>query len=136
MRLINADELLKNIPPEEMCSRVAVANAPTVEPEITETQVKEYCKKRCLVVLSSDVFYRLKSAQPERKWIPVTERLPEEDPPVLVTDGSVMWVCSLIKTDDGYKWEDCMGYWHDFDEWKAWMPLPKPYEEGKNERAN
>lgn len=66
--------------------------------------------------------------QPEPHWIPVTERLPEEDQPVLVTDGAVMWVCSLIRTDDGYKWENNMGYWHDFDEWKAWMPLPKPYK--------
>lgn len=33
MRPIDADELLKHIPPEEMCSRFAVENAPTVEPE-------------------------------------------------------------------------------------------------------
>ena len=33
MRLIDADELLKLIPPEEVCSRFMVANAPTVEPE-------------------------------------------------------------------------------------------------------
>lgn len=33
MRLINADELLKHIPPEETCSRFAVANAPTIEPQ-------------------------------------------------------------------------------------------------------
>ena len=31
MRLIDADELLKYIPTEEMCSRFAVTNAPTVE---------------------------------------------------------------------------------------------------------
>ena len=61
-------------------------------------------------------------------WIPVTERLPDEDQPVLVTDGAVMWVCSLIRTDDGYKWESNMGYWHDFDEWKAWKSLPEPYK--------
>lgn len=40
---------------------------PSAQPEITETQVKEYCEKRCLVVLTFDAFYRLKSAQPERK---------------------------------------------------------------------
>lgn len=33
MRLIDADELLKLIPPEEMCSRFVVANAPTIEPQ-------------------------------------------------------------------------------------------------------
>lgn len=30
MRLIDADELLKHIPSEELCSRMAVVNAPTV----------------------------------------------------------------------------------------------------------
>lgn len=33
MRLIDADELLKHIPYEEMCSRFAVENAPTIEPD-------------------------------------------------------------------------------------------------------
>ena len=33
MRLIDADELLKLIPPEEVCSRFAVENAPTIEPQ-------------------------------------------------------------------------------------------------------
>lgn len=35
MRLIDADELLKHIPPEEMCSRFAVENAPTIKPDLT-----------------------------------------------------------------------------------------------------
>ena len=33
MRLIDADELLKLIPHEEVCSRFVVANAPTIQPE-------------------------------------------------------------------------------------------------------
>lgn len=33
MRAIDADELLKLIPPEEVCSRFAVKNAPTIEPQ-------------------------------------------------------------------------------------------------------
>ena len=33
MRLIDADELLKLIPHEEMCSRFVVANAPTIDPQ-------------------------------------------------------------------------------------------------------
>lgn len=31
MRLIDADDLMKNLPPEEMCSRFAVENAPTID---------------------------------------------------------------------------------------------------------
>lgn len=33
MRLIDADPLMKCIPREEYCSRFAVANAPTIEPQ-------------------------------------------------------------------------------------------------------
>ncbi len=48
-----------------------IEDAPSAQPEITEAQVKEYCEKRWLVVLTFDAFQRLKSAQPERnkgKW--------------------------------------------------------------------
>lgn len=31
MRPVDADYILKHIPPEEMCSRIVVANAPTIE---------------------------------------------------------------------------------------------------------
>lgn len=44
----------------------AIENVPTAQQEITEKQVKEYCEKRCLIVLSSDAFHRLKSGRPER----------------------------------------------------------------------
>lgn len=49
----------------------ALVNLPSAQPEITEAQVKEYCEKRWLVVLTFDAFQRLKSAQPGRnkgKW--------------------------------------------------------------------
>lgn len=45
---------------------LAIENVPTAQQEITEKQVKEYCEKRCLIVLSSDAFHRLKSGHPER----------------------------------------------------------------------
>ncbi|MBP5307207.1 MAG: DUF551 domain-containing protein [Paludibacteraceae bacterium] len=69
----------------------------------------------------------------ERRWIPVTERLPEE--------GIVV----LISCEDLYlhRLNPCIGwrngqYWNTFTANgckqilypTAWMPLPKPYEEG------
>lgn len=74
-----------------------------------------------------EVIEMLPSAQ---HWIPCGERLPEEKQSVLVTDGSVIWVCDIISTDEGYKWEDSHGYWLDLDEWIAWMSLPKFYNGG------
>ena len=72
-----------------------------------------------------------------QRWIPVTERLPEIDKEVLVTDGELCWVCSLFESpdiEDGlYQWEDNYGHWYEFETWVAWMPLPEIYQEGEQE---
>ena len=86
----------------------------------------------------------LPPAQPEinrseipNNWIPCSERLPEIDKDVLVTDGELCWVCSLFESpdiEDGlYQWEDNYGHWHEFETWVAWMPLPEPYQGGEQE---
>ena len=77
-------------------------------------------------VAAIDTLKTLAPVKPEPKWISCNKRLPKEKQSVLVTDGSVIWVCDIISTDEGYKWEDSHGYWLDLDEWTAWMPLPKP----------
>ena len=91
-------------------------------------------------------------AQPEQKWIPCSERLPEEEIDVLVTRKF------LGCKDSGHGWNNHMppktyvevaqyscGEWEALsDEYKiarnrhtnpiAWMPLPEPYKEGGVER--
>ena len=60
------------------------------------------------------------SAQPESKWAPVSERLPEEDGLYLVTDHKgeiVRYVFSNNESSRDY-WIRCA---------VAWMPLPEPY---------
>ena len=71
----------------------------------------------------------------EQKWIPVTERLPEENETVFITD------------EDG---DVCTAYWFEFwngEERKkawysykcyqcypiAWQPLPQPYKVGEKD---
>lgn len=60
MRLIDADALL-NSTDKESVHAWEIALAPTIEAEPTEEQVKEYCRKRCLVVVDSELFNEMKS---------------------------------------------------------------------------
>lgn len=60
------------------------------------------------------------------KWIPCSERLPEENGHYLVT---ARWQGELIVASDDY-----FSYgWDDWDDVIAWMPLPKPYEAEQTE---
>lgn len=56
----NVDSMLRSLQP--------------VQPEITQDQLKEYCKKRCLTVITDDLLYKLTSGSENtatwliRKW--------------------------------------------------------------------
>jgi hypothetical protein len=72
-----------------------------------------------------------------REWIPVTEKLPEKDMPVLATDGTDMFVAWHYISFDFFDKKNVEG-WSSYDEQFikyapiiAWMPLPEPYEEEK-----
>lgn len=77
-------------------------------------------------------------------WIPVSERMPEEDEEVLVFDGagcSVMALVNRDKTDvwhwDGsyyMEWQNFNGTIHaDISDVTHWMPLPAPPKEGNGD---
>ena len=85
----------------------------------------------------------LPSAQPEQRWIPCSEKLPEYNESVLTWDGYVFCIekrIPYIRDDDG---EPIEGDWwvsDEYDEYEsecypnlrdgaaiAWMPLPEPY---------
>ena len=81
----------------------------------------------------------LPSAQPEQRWIPCKERLPEEDH-WLGGSGKQFSddvLISILNSDDEDEWVD-VSYTID-GEWTlelprhckilAWMPLPEPYRE-------
>ena len=107
------------------------------------------CRKCCVCAFKEDLcegdfcekYYREGNAEDFEKllphWIPCSERLPEIDKEVLVTDGEIYWVCSLFESpdiEDGlYQWEDNYGHWHELDTWIAWMPLPEPYKGGEQD---
>ena len=92
-----------------------------------------------------DAINELPSAQPQR-WIPVTERLPEEDVEVLITyrykegEGDTNHANIDIttygqmyfggnKVGDHKHWRQPFEYFTSNYEVVAWMPLPKPYGE-------
>lgn len=71
--------------------------------------------------------------EPVRRWIPVTDWLPEIVGTYLVTvnDGGIkvaiaQWWYDVLKNDEGYFVYDD-GYAEDI---VAWMPLPEPYKGG------
>lgn len=80
--------------------------------------------------IAESIIEEAEVAEPERRWIPVTERLPQNDTEVLVTvcddSGDTPWEYVSVgwQTPDGQYWivgnEICYGV-------IAWMPLPKPY---------
>ena len=68
---------------------------------------------------------RLENEKAQRRWIPVTERLPKNGVPILICgDGNVV--------EQGF-FDDEYGYWYDWGGNRTfvhhWMPLPEPPKE-------
>ena len=81
-----------------------------------------------------NILYEVPSVEPERKWIPVTERLPKKE-------NKSYWVCTDTKYQCECRWTNNIygiGESNDWG-WKifdipqytkviAWMPLPSSYQ--------
>ena len=77
--------------------------------------------------------------EPERKWIPVTEKLPENGCGVLVTvngkHDNIIFVNALeiaeYRNTEGWIIEGYLDWLA--PDVTAWMPLPEPYKESEEE---
>jgi hypothetical protein len=61
------------------------------------------------------------------RWIPVSERLPETNDDVLVTDGVDMFVAWYSREDMWQGWKSSDNNFDRDTPIEAWMPLPEPY---------
>ena len=113
--------------------------------ESEELDVGEWIGHRIFVQNMNDIdrqtILNLPTAQPEQRWIPVTERLPENDNEVLITvwDAEDDYVEVYKGFYQGHEW--WTQWCHGCSKIKgepcgeniviAWMPLPEPYRGGE-----
>lgn len=127
-RLIDRDDTLKII-----ADTISLYGTGTrVESEILSIVSKIPCEEPWNIVKSTlnelerkeEKLYSDFSELEKRIWIPVTERLPEEDGMYLISHQN-----GKVFLD---KW---VGYdgWENFISVKAWMPLPEAYQPGVSE---
>ena len=64
-------------------------------------------------------------------WIPITDELPAYGEEVLLSMNGDYGIGYLVPTYDKrqYEWHHS-GWFYNFDEVDAWMPLPEPYKKG------
>lgn len=143
-----------NFKEEPVPSSVALAGE---EPYVPDTNVGDMIsRKDAIDALKEKVFHNLSdefygamqvfdivttallelpSAQPEQRWIPVSERLPEVRQWVLCQcRATIMDVLRLTKEGCWQRLSPRTEYFATFV--TAWMPLPEPYKGGENNESD
>ena len=103
-----------------------------------DVRLDAYVSQRNQVDCDIDTISNLPPAQPEQRWIPVSERLPEDGdykPFSYYEDGAVLFCTKDDKIGFGWCYESTKQWANEDDkspgEVIAWMPLPEPYQEGR-----
>lgn len=71
----------------------------------------------------------IKALEQESKWISVSERLPETDTDVLVTNGIGTYIGWIDPTDKCWRVDSESEYF--MNDIVAWMHLPEPYKKSE-----
>ena len=74
---------------------------------------------------AQSILENLPSAQPEQRWIPCSERLPEKSGLYYVSGGGKVWICKFFAIPNFTS-----GWCNDASNHavQAWMSLPEPYK--------
>ena len=83
-----------------------------------------------------DIIIAVPSAQPERRWIPCSERMPKKNGFYLCTTKDCITILEFIEGNPHYHEEpsfvsDVLGKCNSYV--VAWMPLPEPYAERRTD---
>lgn len=114
-----------------------------MENELRCVQRGNYCDRDCakcpLVKDDKELIeaygYVIKELEQEPKWIPISERLPEDGTWNLFTDGKAVSVERYKSDAIDHFYPN--GRWFSLEEAVAWLPLPKPYTlETEGEEGN
>ena len=109
---------------------------------MTRSEAAKICQSIKFILENSDYTEAVEEAlnmaiealEQEPKWIPVTERLPEEGLAVLIftESGDIEFG---QRDENKWEWlaESISDYWTRAEEVIAWQPLPEPYEESDGE---
>lgn len=79
----------------------------------------------------------IKALKQEARWIPVSERLPDDGETVIASvDGEYVYSEARYSKEFGWEWaaESSYDYWTDLNGVDAWMPLPKAYKPESEEK--
>ena len=95
---------------------------------LKDTRAGLYCAADGNPTIYADALEMAINALEQTRWIPCSERLPEDEGDYLVTFELSFMNFVEVCTFNKYGW-DKGGY----DEVIAWMPSPEPYQGGESE---
>lgn len=118
MRLIDKDELIKSLRiPEDM--------------KCNNCEWRDSTYGVCTRDGLADACFFIENAEEVGRWIPCSERLPEEDDRYIVTLGGGITTVDSRGFYDGRWCDDRYVPLADQEQIVAWMPRPEPYKEGE-----
>lgn len=96
-RLIDADALIEFCAERWIPLNIDAVNMqPTIQPEPTDEQVAEYCKRRCLHIVTDDFFHTVQPEPHEGHW----KKDETDDCPPVFRQFRICSVCGAIETSE------------------------------------